>query len=71
MTEMPLVLVDVQRGGPSTGLPTKVEQSDLLAVLFGQPGDAPKVVIAPATIEECFHVHDHRAPDRRDVPLRR
>jgi 2-oxoglutarate/2-oxoacid ferredoxin oxidoreductase subunit alpha len=47
--------VDVQRGGPSTGLPTKVEQSDLLAVLFGQPGDAPKIVIAPATIEECFH----------------
>jgi 2-oxoglutarate/2-oxoacid ferredoxin oxidoreductase subunit alpha len=56
MTETPLVLVDVQRGGPSTGLPTKVEQSDLLAVLFGQPGDAPKVVLAPATIEECFHV---------------
>src|SRR5690606_39591296 len=55
MTETPLVLVDVQRGGPSTGLPTKVEQSDLLAVLFGQPGDAPKVVIAPSTIEECFH----------------
>jgi 2-oxoglutarate ferredoxin oxidoreductase subunit alpha len=55
MTETPLVLVDVQRGGPSTGLPTKVEQSDLLAVLYGQPGDAPKVVFAPATIEECFH----------------
>jgi 2-oxoglutarate/2-oxoacid ferredoxin oxidoreductase subunit alpha len=55
MTETPLVLVDVQRGGPSTGLPTKVEQSDLLAVLFGQPGDAPKIVLAPATIEECFH----------------
>jgi 2-oxoglutarate/2-oxoacid ferredoxin oxidoreductase subunit alpha len=55
MTETPLVVVDVQRGGPSTGLPTKVEQSDLLAVLFGQPGDAPKVVLAPATIEECFH----------------
>jgi 2-oxoglutarate/2-oxoacid ferredoxin oxidoreductase subunit alpha len=56
MTEMPLVVVDVQRGGPSTGLPTKVEQSDLLAAVFGQPGDAPHVVIAPATIEECFHV---------------
>jgi 2-oxoglutarate ferredoxin oxidoreductase subunit alpha len=56
MTETPLVIVDVQRGGPSTGLPTKVEQSDLLAVLFGEPGDAPKVVIAPATMEECFHV---------------
>ena len=56
MTEVPLVVVDVQRGGPSTGLPTKVEQSDLLAVLFGQPGDAPKVVMAPATMEECFHI---------------
>lgn len=56
MTEIPLVVVDVQRGGPSTGLPTKVEQADLLAAMFGQPGDAPKVVIAPATIEECFHV---------------
>jgi 2-oxoglutarate/2-oxoacid ferredoxin oxidoreductase subunit alpha len=55
MTETPLVVVDVQRGGPSTGLPTKVEQSDLLASLFGQPGDAPHVVLAPATIEECFH----------------
>ncbi|MCL7959426.1 MAG: 2-oxoacid:acceptor oxidoreductase family protein, partial [marine benthic group bacterium] len=55
MSEIPLVLVDVQRGGPSTGLPTKVEQSDLLAAIFGQPGDAPHVVMAPATIEECFH----------------
>lgn len=54
MTETPLVVVDVQRGGPSTGLPTKVEQSDLLAAIFGQPGDAPHVVLAPATIEECF-----------------
>jgi len=56
MTEVPLVVLDVQRGGPSTGLPTKVEQSDLLAAMFGQPGDAPKVVMAPATIEECFHM---------------
>jgi 2-oxoglutarate/2-oxoacid ferredoxin oxidoreductase subunit alpha len=55
MAEIPLVVVDVQRGGPSTGLPTKVEQSDLLAAIFGQPGDAPHVVLAPATIEECFH----------------
>jgi 2-oxoglutarate ferredoxin oxidoreductase subunit alpha len=56
MTETPLVVIDVQRGGPSTGLPTKVEQSDLLAALYAEPGDAPRVVIAPATIEECFHV---------------
>ena len=56
MTETPLVVVDVQRGGPSTGMPTKIEQSDLLATLWGQPGDAPKVIVAPSTIEECFHV---------------
>ncbi|MDP6607345.1 MAG: 2-oxoacid:acceptor oxidoreductase subunit alpha [Dehalococcoidia bacterium] len=56
MTETPLVVLDVQRGGPSTGLPTKVEQSDLLSATFGQTGDAPHVVMAPATIEECFHV---------------
>jgi len=55
MTEMPLVVLDVQRGGPSTGLPTKVEQSDLLAAIHGQHGDAPRVVIAPRSIEECFH----------------
>jgi 2-oxoglutarate ferredoxin oxidoreductase subunit alpha len=54
MTETPLVVVDVQRGGPSTGLPTKIEQGDLLSSIFGQPGDAPKVVLAPATMEECF-----------------
>ncbi|MFQ5593223.1 MAG: 2-oxoacid:acceptor oxidoreductase subunit alpha [Anaerolineae bacterium] len=56
MTETPLVIVNVQRGGPSTGLPTKVEQSDLLSSVFGTPGDAPKVVIAASTIEECYHV---------------
>jgi len=55
MGEIPLVLVDVQRGGPSTGLPTKVEQGDLLSAVFGVPGDAPKVVMAPATIEDCFY----------------
>jgi 2-oxoglutarate/2-oxoacid ferredoxin oxidoreductase subunit alpha len=55
MAEIPLVVVDVQRGGPSTGLPTKVEQGDLLAALYGQPGAVPKIVMAAATIEECFH----------------
>ena len=55
MGEIPLVVVDVQRGGPSTGLPTKVEQADLLSSLFGMPGDAPKIIIAAATIAECFH----------------
>lgn len=55
MTEIPMVVLNVQRGGPSTGLPTKVEQSDLLSSLYGQPGDAPRVVFAPRSIEECFH----------------
>jgi len=55
MGEIPLVVVNVQRGGPSTGQPTKVEQGDLLATMFGSHGDAPKVVMAPSTIEECFY----------------
>ena len=55
MAELPLVIVVVQRGSPSTGLPTRVEQGDLLATVHGEPGDAPKIVIAPSTIEECFH----------------
>ena len=55
MAEIPLVIIDVQRGGPSTGLPTKVEQGDLLACLFGATGDSPKVVLAASTISECFH----------------
>ncbi len=55
MAEIPLVIIDVQRGGPATGLPTKIEQGDLLAALFGAPGDAPKVVLAASTISECFH----------------
>jgi 2-oxoglutarate ferredoxin oxidoreductase subunit alpha len=55
MGEIPLVVINVQRGGPSTGQPTKVEQGDLLTSMFGSHGDAPKVVIAPATIEDCFY----------------
>jgi 2-oxoglutarate/2-oxoacid ferredoxin oxidoreductase subunit alpha len=55
MGEIPLVVVNVQRGGPSTGQPTKGEQGDLLAAIFGTHGDAPKVVMAPATIEDCFY----------------
>ena len=55
MAEVPLVIVNVQRGGPSTGLPTRVEQGDLLAALYGETGDAPKIVMAPSTIPECFH----------------
>jgi 2-oxoglutarate ferredoxin oxidoreductase subunit alpha len=55
MTELPLVVVDVQRGGPSTGLPTKTEQSDLLQALYGRNGEAPMVVIAASTPSDCFH----------------
>lgn len=55
MTEQPLVVVDTQRGGPSTGLPTKQEQSDLMAMLYGTHGEIPKVVIAPSTGEEAFY----------------
>ncbi len=55
MAEIPLVVVNVQRGGPSTGQPTKVEQGDLLAAIFGSHGDAPKVVLASAGIEDCFY----------------
>ena len=55
MAEIPLVVVDVQRGGPSTGMPTNVEQSDLNIACFGSHGDSPRVVIAPADVEDCFH----------------
>lgn len=56
MVETPLVIVDVQRGGPSTGLPTKIEQGDLLHSLYATPGDAPKIVMAVGDIEDCFYV---------------
>jgi 2-oxoglutarate ferredoxin oxidoreductase subunit alpha len=55
MAEIPLVVVNVQRGGPSTGQPTKTEQGDLMAAIFGSHGDAPKVVMATDTIEDCFY----------------
>jgi len=55
MAEMPLVVVDVQRGGPSTGMPTNVEQSDLNIAIFGGHGDSPRVVIAPSSVEDCFY----------------
>jgi len=56
MTELPLVIVDVQRGGPSTGLPTKTEQADLLQALFGRNSDSPLCILAPRTPGDCFHV---------------
>jgi len=56
MTELPLVVVNVQRAGPSTGMPTKTEQADLLQALFGRNGESPVGVVAPATPADCFHV---------------
>lgn len=55
ITETPVVIVDTQRGGPSTGLPTKTEQSDLNALIYNTHGEIPKIVLAPSTVEECFY----------------
>lgn len=55
MAELPLVIIDVQRSGPSTGMPTKTEQTDLLQALYGRNGESPLVVIAPSTPDDCFH----------------
>src|SRR5437588_3551514 len=55
MAELPLLVIDVQRGGPSTGMPTSVEQSDLNLACFGGHGDSPRVVLAPANVEDCFY----------------
>lgn len=56
MTELPIVIIDVQRGGPSTGLPTKTEQADLLQAMFGRHGECPVGVVAPATPADCFYM---------------
>jgi 2-oxoglutarate/2-oxoacid ferredoxin oxidoreductase subunit alpha len=56
MTELPLVIVNVQRGGPSTGLPTKTEQADLFQSVWGRNGECPAIVVAPATPGDCFHM---------------
>jgi 2-oxoglutarate/2-oxoacid ferredoxin oxidoreductase subunit alpha len=55
ITETPIVIVDTQRGGPSTGLPTKQEQSDLMAMIYGTHGEIPKIVMAPSTVQEAFY----------------
>ncbi len=77
MLELPLVVVNVQRGGPSTGLPTKTEQADLWQALFGRNGEAPIPVLAASSPTDCFEmvfeaVHTGRgAHDARDPPQRR
>ena len=55
MAELPLIVVNIQRGGPSTGLPTSVEQSDLMQAIYGSHGDAPRIVLAPKNVEDCFY----------------
>jgi 2-oxoglutarate ferredoxin oxidoreductase subunit alpha len=55
VTETPAVIVNAQRGGPATGLPTKTEQSDLQAAVFGGPGDSARIVMAPSSVNECYH----------------
>lgn len=71
MTETPLVIVDTQRGGPSTGLPTKNEQSDLNTVLYGSHGEIPRIVLAPSTAEECFYdtVHAFNYAEQYQCPV--
>lgn len=56
MAEIPLIVINVQRGGPSTGLPTNIEQSDLMQAIYGSHGDAPRVVLAPRDVEDCFYI---------------
>ncbi len=71
MTETPIVIVDTQRGGPSTGLPTKQEQSDLNAMIYGTHGEIPKIVLSPSTIEECFYdtVEAFNLADKYQCPV--
>jgi 2-oxoglutarate ferredoxin oxidoreductase subunit alpha len=63
---MPLLIIDVQRGGPSTGLPTNVEQSDLNIACFGGHGDSPRIVVAPSSVEDCFYITLEAAKLARD-----
>ncbi|MCI0797027.1 MAG: 2-oxoacid:acceptor oxidoreductase subunit alpha [Chloroflexi bacterium] len=71
MAEIPLVVVDVQRGGPATGLPTKTEQSDLLAAMYPAHGDVKLPIIAPGTVEECFYgaIHAMNWAERYQGPV--
>lgn len=71
MTETPVVIVNTMRGGPSTGLPTKQEQSDLNAMIYGTHGEIPKVVIQPSTIEECFYdtIEAFNISEKYQVPV--
>ena len=71
MAEIPVVIVDAQRGGPSTGLPTKTEQSDLNHALYAGHGDAPRIVLAPGNVEDCFYqtVRAFNLAERYQLPV--
>ena len=71
MLELPLVIVDVQRGGPSTGLPTKTEQSDLKFAIYGTAGEAPRVILAPSSVEDCFYqtIRAFNIAERLQMPV--
>lgn len=71
MAEVPVVIVDAQRGGPSTGLPTKTEQSDLDHALYGGHGDVPRIVIAPGNVEDCLYqtVRAFNLAERYQLPV--
>ena len=71
MTELPVVIINVQRGGPSTGLPTKTEQADLLQAMFGRNGECPVAIVAPATPSDCFQmaVEAFRIATKHMVPV--
>ena len=71
MTETPLVIVDVQRAGPSTGMPTKVSQGDLRLAVFGGNDDAPRFVVAPVTVEDCFYqiIHAFNLAEKYQTPV--
>jgi 2-oxoglutarate ferredoxin oxidoreductase subunit alpha len=71
MSEIPMVIVDVQRSGPGTGMPTKTEQSDLLYALYGTAGEAPRIVIAPTSIADCFYqaINAFNLAERYQMPV--
>ena len=71
MTETPLVIVDVQRAGPSTGMPTKVSQGDLRLAVFGGNDDAPRFVVAPVSVEDCFYqiIHAFNLAEKYQTPV--
>jgi 2-oxoglutarate ferredoxin oxidoreductase subunit alpha len=71
MTETPLVIVDVQRAGPSTGMPTKVSQGDLRMAVFAGNDDAPRIVVAPVSVEDCFYqiVHAFNLAEKYQMPV--